>query len=91
MPDPRSYGAPTGVQAPINTGRQQAKPSDPTQVSDYLKHMIQADRQHQTRKPTPGRSGATLGQTLAKGSPPVGIGGQQRRGAIDAAVDKMAK
>lgn len=87
---PRQYGAPTGVQAPINTGRQQATPGS---AKSYIEHMIEADKAfHASKaKPTPGRSGARLQDTLAKGKPPVGIGGKQREAAVMGAVDKMAK
>lgn len=87
MPDPtRTYGAPMGAQQKT-TGvqRNQAKPGD---ASDYMKAMVAADKAfHASKaKPTQGRSGATLGDTLAKGAPPVGIGGKQREATINRKV-----
>lgn len=92
MPDPKTYGTPIGATGgkPINTGRPTAKPSDPVQVSAYLKHMIEADRAHQAQQRPSGNSGG-LSSVLAKGSPPVGIGGRRREQTITNAVDKMAR
>jgi hypothetical protein len=93
MAGPKSYGTPIGATGgkPINTGRTKAAPAKPAQVSDYLRHMIEADRQHQGSQARPtGNSGGLRGM-LAKGNPPVGIGGRRREATITDAVDKAAK
>lgn len=91
MPDPRTYGTPIGVTGgkPINTGR--TKPVAGS-ASDYLRHMVEADKAfhaRQQKRPT-GNSGG-LSQVLAKGKPPVGIGGRQREAAIMSQVDKASR
>jgi hypothetical protein len=86
---PRQFGAPTGVQKPITQGRQQPQGGDP---SAYIKHMIDADKQYHAKggggsRPVQGSYGGLSGM-LAKGKPPVGIGGKAREGTINSAVQK---
>jgi hypothetical protein len=87
---PKEYGSPIGRGKAINTGRTKPRPSDPAKVKSYVEHMIAADQAfHASQRPT-GSSGG-LSDTLAKGKPPVGIGGRAREKTIMDAVDKAAK
>lgn len=52
MPDPKSYGAPTGAQAPITAGRTEAKPLTGEQLSEaykqYMRTVVSQAHQHFT-------------------------------------------
>ena len=92
---PRTYGTPIGATGgkPINTGRTQAGPAPAGQISEYLKHMIGADSAYHAKQgaaPARGSSGG-LSNMLAKGKPPVGVGGRRREAAIMDTVDKAAR
>jgi hypothetical protein len=92
---PRPVNTPIGATGgkPINTGRLKAQPAPVQTQHDYIAHMIAADKAFgakATPAPVRGSSGGLAGM-LAKGKPPVGVGGKQREGTIMGNVDKMAR
>jgi hypothetical protein len=90
MPDPRTFGSPIGRGKAINTGRTKPGPAPASTVHDYLSHMINADQAYHAQRRPQGSSGG-LGGVLAKGNPPVGIGGKRREATIMGNVEKMAR
>lgn len=96
MPDPkqpRTYGTPIGATGgkPINTGRPQPGPAPAGQISEYLKHMIGADKTFHSQQQRPTGNSGGPSSLLAKGKPPVGIGGRRREQAIMDTVDKASR
>lgn len=98
MPDPKSYGAPTGVEKPITTGRTQPRQLSDAQVKAaykaYMGEVVKAAHEHfhttlgqaTGQSPSTGRpTRSTMSDALGTSSSPKTI----RR--TDEAVDSMSK